>query len=324
MSQIIVLGWDALDVELIEEFGLSGRFGIHQRKLETYVNPATGEPHTKELWPSMITGLHPDEHGIHAVTKGGGVEWGDPLINTASNIANGLVPQSLLSLIGSKLRERGASMNIKRQSYYPQHDIHTVFSDKQAQPISIPNYQTAFDRKHELDANRDGVWAELLVNRDETEGYEPDLSISGVYDILGREMGKRLGHTLTAINSGYSLVWTWFGLIDTVGHMAPAIRCDIERDWYTAAANATETIQETAPGDATILVVSDHGLQNGSHTHYASLCTNNPEAADAIDSIYDITDWITKQDPTATTETSRVDSEAMDGVEEQLENLGYV
>jgi len=52
---IIVLGWDGLNLELAERFGVAESFGAHTATIETYVNPATDEPHTKELWPSMIT-----------------------------------------------------------------------------------------------------------------------------------------------------------------------------------------------------------------------------------------------------------------------------
>lgn len=321
---VIVLGWDALDIEVIEKYALSGQFGLHQKKIETYVNPVTGEPHTKELWPSLITGLHPDDHGLHAKTEDGGVEWGNPIINTASTVANGVVPQVVLSYIGRRLRERGAAMAMKQTDYYANNGISTVFDDRQSHAISIPNHQTEFDRKMGLDANRDDVWASLLVNRDGTEGYQPGKSTAGVYDILGRELGKRIGVTLNAINSGASLVWTWFGLLDTVGHMAPAMTAPIERDWYQIAAGVTETIKACAPNDATILSISDHGLQDGHHTHYATLCTDNPDASAAIDGIYDVVDWIDERDPQASAGRREIDTDAMDGVRSQLEDLGYV
>jgi len=71
--QVVILGWDALDAEVVEQYALAEQFG-RPSKIETYVNPTIDAPHTRELWPSMISGQHPDEHGIYAVSDETGIE----------------------------------------------------------------------------------------------------------------------------------------------------------------------------------------------------------------------------------------------------------
>jgi predicted AlkP superfamily pyrophosphatase or phosphodiesterase len=321
MSQIIVLGWDALDIELIHKYGLQGRFGSHERRIDTYVNPAIDEPHTKELWPSMITGLHPDEHGIHAAIEGDGVAWDSTTLRVAASLANGVVPDDLKTLIGRKLRENGIGLETTAESYYSDNNIQTVF-DSGGKAISIPNYQTESDKSHGFDANRDKLWKALQVDKSLEKGMRPTVDKETLHRRLTTEVGSRVGPTIQAINSGESLVWTWFGLIDTVGHMQPALGESLVEQYYRVAANITETIQEIAP-EATIVSVSDHGLQNGTHEHYATICSDAALPPE-VSHVFDLYDWIQANRETSTAKTNGVDPEDVQDVEDQLEHLGYV
>lgn len=325
MGQVIVLGWDALDVELIKAFGLGGRFGLHQTKIETFCNEHVGEPHTMELWPSMVTGVMPADHGVYAATESDGVEWDNSIINLAADVANGIVPQRWLTAIGAGLRDRGIGVNRVAAGYYKQRGVSTVFDGRGARPISIPNYQTQFDEQHGLDADRGRLWRALDVDRQAGEGILPQVNMSRVYDELGAEMGTRVGLTLQAMHAGHDIVWTWFGLLDSVGHIQPAVTAPLQRDWYETAAAVTEMVRQTVPEDATVLAVSDHGLQDGTHTHYATLCSDDPAASADIDSVTDIRGWV---DGVCSEgeggDRGEVDADGLAGVAETLEDLGYV
>lgn len=323
MSQIIVLGWDALDAQLLNRHGLDGRFGCHVKEIETWVDPDTNEPHTKELWPSLITGLHPEDHGIR-IQPAEGVEWESSYLNRLSDAAQGIVPKPVLNAIGKRLRDRGHRLDQKRPRYYERNGIETVFNGG-GRPISIPNYETSLDRTYGLDATRDDVWAALLEDRDGTMGFTPDISVAGIYDILGSELGKRVGQTLNAINQGHGLVWTWFGLLDTVGHIAPAVDGTIQQDWYQVAATMTETVRQHAPDDVTVICVSDHGLIDGDHTHYATIASDNRDVIENTQSIFDVAPWIDAHKPARTDKTAQMGTDAeMRDVKKQLEGLGYI
>lgn len=322
MSQIIVLGWDALDDALIRAYGLEEQFGGYRERIETHVDSATGEPHTTELWPSLITGVPPTEHGIRARSEDSGVEWESDWLTRLSGVADGIVPQAVRKRIGARLRDRGARLNSKGPEYYADRGLNTVFDGLRSCAISIPNYETVADRKHGLDGKRTDLWDQILTDRDGTDGYDPALSLDEMHDLIGHEMGRRLGQTLFAVEDDYDLVWTWFGTLDTVGHLAPAIDAPIQRNWYRLAATVTAALRTS--DDRTVVAVSDHGLRDGEHTHCATIASNDPSVRD-VESIYDVRAWIeSRADPTDNRDGATVDAMEMGAVRDQLDNLGYL
>lgn len=324
MSQVIVLGWDALDTALIEEFGLDGRFGLSMSRIETITSPQVGGPHTRELWPTIITGRHPTDHGIRAVDPAGGVEWDNRVIDLASTLANGVVPESVRSWIGRRLRERGAGLDQKDPSYYESRGLSPVVAGPDRRAISIPNYVTPYDQQHGLEATRDTVWGELLADPDGQAGYEPRVAVSTMNAVLGREVGRRVGHTLTAIEANYSLVVCWFGLLDTVGHIAPTVDCPLQRDWYEYAAQVTAHIRQCAPADATVVSLSDHGLRDGNHTEYATIASDDHAPVAAIDDVRDVAGWLRERVSVTAPDGVAVDAETAAATRDHLESMGYL
>lgn len=320
-DQIVVLGWDGLDLELAEQFGVADSFGAHRRKIETYANEHIDEPHTLELWPSMILGQRPGEHGIRAATEGDGVAWDNPLLDTASSLANGILPQRLLTVIGARLRERGVGVGQKTAAQYREECRNVVF-DESDRPISIPNYQTAWDRKHGLDAARNELWEALEVDRSVADGIEPQVDIDEVHSILGSEYGQRLALTLSALWTGAPLIWTWFGLLDSVGHMDPAVEYPLQREAYRVAAAITELVRETAPPETAVVAISDHGLQDGAHTHYATLAADDVAVVERVNAVDELADWIRDVDPDGRT-TGGESTQSHQQMAEQLKALGY-
>jgi len=321
-EQIVVLGWDALDLELAERYGVADSFGVHQTKIQTYVNEHIGEPHTLELWPSMILGQPPAEHGIRAATPRGGVDWNNPLLDTASSLANGIVPQPVLTEIGARLRELGAGVGQKAAGEYREECRDVVF-DGGDRPISIPNYETDWDRRYGLDAARNDLWAALEVDRSVSEGIEPQVDLDEVQSILGRAYGRRVGLTLSALQAGRPLVWTWFGLIDSVGHMDPAVEYPLESEAYRVAAAISNLIREAAPPETAVVSISDHGLQDGEHTHYATLAADDPGIVERVTAVDELAAWIRDVNPGGRAAGGEA-TQSHDEMTDQLEALGYV
>jgi hypothetical protein len=321
MSQLIILGWDALDGALIERYGLADQFGS-TKNIETYANPVVGEPHTLELWPSMITGLHSDEHGIKAATEEEGVDWDSTALSVASHLAAGIVPQDIRTEIGRRLRER-IGLNATTTDYYTEQGIRTVF-DSGGRAISIPNYQTDYDETHGLDAMRNDVWQQITPDRSVAEGIEPQVSLETVWETLSGAAGDRVGHTLASIQQGHDLVWTWFGVLDTIGHIQPAMAADLEERGYRMAASMTQLVREVAPADATVVAISDHGLQCGEHTDYATLATDEAGCHEHIDSVLDVADWVEQARSGADAQQKGYEAGEVEALQEDLEALGYV
>jgi len=322
MTDVVVLGWDGLDLAVAERYGLADAFGAHQSTIDTHSNPAVGLPHTVELWPSMITGLHPDDHGIKAKTESGGVKWGNPVLNAASKHAQGIVPDDLLSYLGAKLREEGFGPDTTPAAYYDEESIATVFDDCGGRAISIPSYQTEYDRRHQLDAHRDQLWQALDCEH-VGEGKRPTVDRSEVNALLGREVGARIGHTLGAVQAGEPLVWTWFGLLDSIGHMQPALGDKFVKEWYEVAAQYTEEVRAVVDEETTVIAVSDHGIQDGVHTDYATIASDDPAPVAEIEHVFDIADWLRRQE-FASADGVHVDDQEHEAMREELEALGYV
>ncbi|WP_323191065.1 nucleotide pyrophosphatase [Halostella sp. PRR32] len=335
----VVLGWDALDANLVEAFDLDGAFGEHGRRLSTFDNPTLGKPHTYEVWPSMITGLHPDDHGIHAATEEEGVAWGNPAISVAARIGRRVVPDDLRTRIGALLRERGAGLDFKSPAYYRERGVDTVFDGRTARAITVPNYATERDERLGLDADRGAALGEFLSideGADDETAHEPRVSVPELEERLVSEATEKLGIVRSCLQRDYDLVFAWLGYLDTVGHLAPVVDEDgwQERAYRLAAAFTGEVAAALAPDD-TLLCVSDHGLTDGHHTHDPYAAASNAEALRGVESVFDVRDGIERVTPsTGATDDppvreafradSAVTSRDASDVRDQLEDLGYL
>lgn len=291
----IILGWDGLDPELLARWGLGDAFGEVTRSVETYSNPSVGIPHTRELWPTIITGLTPAEHGIRVTSPDSdSVAWESPWLDRLSNVANGLVPQHLRARIGERLRERGAELAVHGPDYYRENGIRTVFDGRRTRPISVPNYRLdtpagggELDKPRQRQADllaEDGpLWAPPAKAADQMA--DTRLHPTPVLDEHFRaKASKRLGVVEAALQREYDLVFAWLGYIDGVGHIAPLVDEDgWQRRHYEAAARDTRRIRALARPEDTVLCVSDHGLQHGSHTHDAAVCGPAEVVGDATE-----------------------------------------
>lgn len=322
--KLLVLGWDALDDYHIQHYGLEDAFGTHRKLIETFTNPHIDAPHTRELWPSMITGCHPDEHGVWAATGDDGVDWDNVVLNTAASVANGIIPKDLLTHIGALLREQGVGLSSKQPPYYRDAGTPTVFDDVGGRAISIPNYETKQDARLGFDANRDSLWAAIDADKTRDEhAVHPQVDRNTVDAELGRRLGERVGATMAAIQAGEPLVWTWFGLLDSIGHIQPALGDDWHREWYQQAAATVDGIRSSTDEDTVVMCVSDHGIRDGEHTEYATVACDTPGIIDGIDHVFDVADVIRGVELDAGPRLG-VDEAAMQGVQDDLEALGYI
>lgn len=320
----IVLGWDGLDYELVQKFGLADDFGEEVTRIETFDNPVKGEPLTREIWPSIIAGEIPDVHGIHAETEDDGIDWDNPVIDAASDFAAGMVPKTVRLKIGHELRNRGARVKQQRAEYLDEQPAGTVFDGRDSVAISIPSYQTELDRQLDLVVDRTGIWHGVLHTVETEEGvvYEPDVSIGELDLRLVGKARRRYGYVEAAATQGHDLVMCWFGYLDTVGHLAPAVNsADWQRRHYARAAAWTRDLRERT--DAIVLCVSDHGLRGGSHTHDATFSA--PEGVALPETVLDVRKTIDSVTPRSGGETDgSLDGRELGAIDEQLEALGYI
>lgn len=335
----VVLGWDGLDYELAEAFDLAAAFGEHNRELSTFDNPALEKPHTFELWPSIITGVEPDEHGIHAASEEGGVAWENPAIAVAARASRSFLPESVRTKVGKALRSGGAGLDFKSAEYYREAGIETVFDGRRSRAIAVPNYRVERDDRIGFVVDRGADLGDFL-DVDGGEGAEGDYSarvpLPELEERLVSEATRKLGAVRACIEREYDLVFVWLGYLDTVGHLAPTVE---EGGWqersYRLAARLTGEVRDTLQEEDALICVSDHGLRDGYHTHDAYVGANSEEAIEGVESVLDVREGIERvtdrREPTsepAVRPSYRCESEverrdARD-VRDQLEDMGYL
>lgn len=335
----VVLGWDGLDYELVKKFDLAGLFGPYCAKLETFNNPTLATPHTRELWPSIISGVRPEEHGIWAATDDGGLNWSNPLLNQASSLANGIVPKEVREQIGLWLRDAGANVDQHGSEYYQKQGVGTIFQGRESLPLAIPNFTHPLNNQLDLVTDRGADLADFLhiVQENGKTIHKPKVPIHIYQARLAAEATEKLGIVRTAVELDYDIVFVWLGYIDSVGHIAPVV--DQDNDWqaraYRHVAEWTDSLRSVLPPGDTLVTVSDHGLRNGEHTHQAVIASTNESVVVNTNSVLDVRDALDSVTPSSGTGSNRIrpaflpevstNTADRDGkaVREQLENLGY-
>lgn len=336
----VVLGWDGLDYELATRWGVADAFGKHNARIETFDNEHLGKPHTHELWPSIITGEHPDTHGIYAAGDTGASDWDNPWIHRAAQAAQYVVPSDLRTKLGAILRSRGAELTHRGPEYYNECGIDTVFSGRQALSIAVPNHHTDTDDRFDILADRGAQLAQLLEWDSSGENgrwHEPSIPEHEFDQRLVGEAHKKLGIVREAIQREYDLVFVWLGYLDSVGHVAPVVdETGYQERAYAQAAKWTREIASDLRSEDTLITVSDHGLRDGYHTHDAFAGSTDPGEIEGAESVLDVAAAIDDVTPEAKSTSEAVpvrrsyacDDEAAsrdaEDVASQLHDLGYI
>lgn len=325
----VVLGWDGLDYDLLERYGLHEEFGAETARIDTLRNPELGKPHTWELWPSIITGLDPDAHGIHAdeyITGG----WSNPLVRLAARLSDP-IPDAIRWRVGRAIRGAGATIEFEDDAYYRERSIETVFDNRRAFPLAIPNYRSHVDERFDITADRGAELNEYTtVDTDENGETVREASVAPT-TFMGRiaaDAGEKIGLVSHALDSQYDIVFVWLAFIDTAGHVAPTVS---EPDaWmrraYETGADYTSFVRDQLDEEDTLVCLSDHGLQEGEHTDTACIGSWPADVARAAEHVLDVADCLNTVTPhtaEARAGFTREENET-DVVRERLEDLGYV
>lgn len=323
---LVVMGIDALDAELVSE-------SVHPNlSLDTYsristIESVTGEPSTHELWPTLITGLPPEEHGL---TLDSGVGWESPLLRFGGSIADLFVPDGLQSKLGAWILNNTETDVFRTPAgYYADNGLETVFDGSDAETIGIPNYVTdldATDREHEL---RRHLGA--LFERDSSQpGGHSSADPDAFYEQAMEMVMVRLARTRRAYRSNrFELVFGYTSGVDLIGHIAyndPRLQ---DRAYEETNEFVGELLSDLGADD-TLVIVSDHGLQDGIHTHQAMIASTEPRIVEAVDSVVDLraaleaelADGDHEPTPAESRRESSIDDESQ--VQEHLKDLGYM
>ncbi|WP_123534672.1 alkaline phosphatase family protein [Halosimplex salinum] len=325
---LVVLGVDALDPDLVEPDDHPNLALEAHRAIETIASH-TGEPSTHELWPTIITGLTPAEHGLQL--EDDGVAWGNPVLNAGSRVADYVIPDGLQSRIGAWLLTNTDTDAFRTPAtYYADNDLTTVFDGRASDAIGVPNYvldPDSEDREHVLRRSL----GDLFERDPEATGGHTSSDPETFYEQCLEMAMIRIARTRRAYRGGrYELVFSYTSGLDLIGHVSYD-RPALQRAAYEEIDEFVGELRDDLGPDDELLLVSDHGLQDGVHTDEAMVAATDASLVDSIEGVTDVRAAIEAEldrrdhagAPTHRSETGD-GGDGGERVKEQLEDLGYM
>ncbi|WP_226012970.1 alkaline phosphatase family protein [Halomicrobium salinisoli] len=322
---LVVLGIDALDPDLVDPGEHPNLCLDHHRSIDT-IDSHAGEPSTHELWPTIITGLSPADHGLELDD---GVAWENPLLRHGSALADRLLPDALQTRIGAwLLTNTDADAFRTPATYYEERGVETVFDGRDAKPIGIPNYVVdpdAEDREHALRRSL----GDLFERDPEATGGHRSSDPHEFYEQCMEMAMIRIARARRALRGGrHELVFAYTSGLDLIGHVTYDLP-DLQMEAYAELDQFVGELRADLGEDDELLLVSDHGLQDGVHTHEAMIAGTDERLVEGVDSVLTVRDAIeaalSRADHAATeTTATETDEDRAAAVQEQLEDLGYM
>lgn len=279
---VLVVAFDGLDKELIEEYGIDG---VKQEEFGGIDN-STGMKSikTSELFASFITGETHEEHGVEGLKKEH--KGGEPLFDRIHHS----IPQGIKDRLNTDRMQRLFRRVQPSSSIYTREDIQseTLFDTVPgAEDINIPVYSenTFLERKFvgfELGFGRD------TVRRD-----------------LEAEHAYRRKETFDAVEDGGRFVMSHFFYPDTFHHLYhPKYEDKVKAMYHRMGDLAEEIVAAAEDRFDAIILMSDHGLPTkDAHNENAFYSSNidlfpdrTPSITDFHDRIMELTDATAVED----------------------------
>ena len=248
--RVLVIGVDALELTLARKLGIFELDYTYTYRIpkELWYN---GEPHTPLVWTAYVTGKNPSEVGVKEVVEV--PKW----IRILKKIVNA-TPLRRIKGKGRVLKAVGIQV---------------------AKPFRIKG-DTLFDDVHgSIPINYPGI------NLREYFYRTLDLLAKGKYKDAVREVFEgslnALKDTVNVLESEPSLVFTYFNVLDIVGHLYWEKNhrrvVNVYKMMWFHVRNVIEVAKRYGYG---VVIVTDHGMQGsgdgvtGRHTDYAFLTTD--------------------------------------------------
>lgn len=320
---VVVFGIDALDPDLVDPGDYPALTLDAHASIET-ISSVAGEPSTHELWPTIITGLTPAEHGLKLED---GVAWENPLLRTGSSVADTVLPDAVQTRLGAWLLNNTDEDAFRMPaSYYEERGISTLLDGEHRRAIGVPNYvvDETEDREHQLRREM----GELFERDPDATGGHESADPRAFYEQCLEMAMVRTARVRRALRSRrHELVFGYTSGLDLIGHVShdrPALQ---ERAYRELDEVVGELVADLEPEDELVLV-SDHGLQEGLHTDEAMLAATDPGVVDAVEGVLDVRNAVEglleRGEHTPERRDDRAAGLESEAVQEQLEDLGYV
>lgn len=254
--RVFVVGIDGLEYDLVEELNLRN---IKQVEYGKVILPLVPKLATPILWATFITGTL--KHGVQGFTV-----RRNPLIKFGGNLRERLQinPHSApVWLLRKILLKVGVSTSPVDKRDLQAKTMFNYAADPIA--VSIPAYNE-WESIHRMRLKYPFV--RLVGKHDEKKARE---CIETNWKIFRRKMS----YVSEALDrNDWDLLMVHFLILDTIGHLH-WYRPGKFRDAYRFMNSAVDELLSKVK-DQLVLIVSDHGMKKGVHTHYAFYSSNVP------------------------------------------------
>jgi predicted AlkP superfamily pyrophosphatase or phosphodiesterase len=321
---VVVFGIDALDFDLVDQDIYKHLTLNSYAQIET-INSSSGKPSTHELWPTIITGLSPSDHGLQLED---GVAWNSPLLKHGSRLADILLPDAIQIRFGDcLLNNTDADAFQTPASYYENNDISTLFDECNSKAIGVPNYVVDTkleDREYQLRKQM----GDLFQRDKNARGGHVSSDPEHFYELCLEMSMVRTARLRRALRScQYELTFGYTSGLDLIGHVSYD-RQSLQTQAYKEVDEFVGELRADLTDDDELVLISDHGLQNGLHTEHAMIASTKPTIIEEIGSVRDIRSAIETELNRVNHVPKKHSTEVVDlgdnsYVQEQLKNLGY-
>jgi len=321
---VVVFGIDALDPDIVDPGEHPNLVLDAHRAIET-ITSISGEPSTHELWPTIITGLEPAEHGLELDD---GVAWENPLLRTGSSVADSVLPDAVQTRVGAWLLNNTEEDAFRMPAgYYEKRGLSTLLDGPTRQAIGVPNYvvdSDTEDREHQLRQEM----GELFERDPDAKGGHESADPATFYEQCMEMSMIRTARVRRALRSReHELVFGYTSGLDLIGHVSHD-RPELQRRAYDELDEFVGELRGDLRAEDELVLVSDHGLQDGLHTDEAMIAATDPGVVEAIERVLDVRAAIEELlEGGAHRPEGRGDRQGglqSEAVREQLEDLGYV
>lgn len=297
---LVVLALDALDEGIVDHFEAEAFRLDNYRRIETF-NHMRDQPYTLEVWPTVATGVGPEDHGI---TESGTSEWNNPLLNLASKFT-GTLPENTRDRLGDLVTQYTGE-----QYDLAETDVETVFD----QPGRVVHNWPGVANNHYLT----DVWRVMKPDEDGQSIEEFEWQVFGT-------AAEEFGWVNEMLQHNVALAGAHVHTLDVCGH-AYATDEDRLRHVYERVGEMVRTVEDNLGPDDELLVLSDHGMHvewldgddAGSHSWRSMAATTVDD--DLFEDVYGAREWIDRHTP----EWTPGDAGDVDLPEQQLRDLGYI
>lgn len=292
---IAILGIDAADYRLVKKWDCENLLLNSHAELEP-ITHSLDKPATLEVWPTIATGLLPEDHGV-TVTD---LQWDSKGLQLASKVTQYL-PSDVRYRLGNLFRD-----NNELQS--PQTDSPHIFENGAV--YNWPGITPATD------------WG--MASKWFGQVKRKEISEQEFFQYQFGNAGKGVGWLASQISAGVPIAGAHIHVLDHMGHVY-AKRPSTLEDSYKKVDELVGWLREKVPR---LIVVSDHGMQTvatddsepGVHSWHG-LIASTGEREHLPETVVDVRDWLEGQ---IIEENSSKTTTDVDAPTEHLRELGYI